>query len=264
LDKFFEKKILSTIEERLTPTQIETPRWTAQQFERQVLDSNPKVAVFDCDGTLWSCDSGVGFLDWSLRKGLVSRSTSDWVDTRYRAYQAGGVSEPVICGEMVQIYAGLREEELRSAAGRYVRKYVQPYFFPEMLALLAKLREANVELWAVSSTNKWVISEAVRELGFTDDHILAVELRVDQGLITTEILDVPTGEGKAVSLKRVGLDHPDAVFGNSAHDLAMLKLARHAFPVNPSPVLLTAAAENGWGYFLPEAAGGLAKAVGGE
>jgi phosphoserine phosphatase len=36
----------------------------------------------------------------------------------------------------------------------------------------------------------------------------------------------------------------------------MLKIARHAFPVNPSPALLAAAAINGWGYFMPHAADG--------
>jgi phosphoserine phosphatase len=62
----------------------------------------------------------------------------------------------------------------------------------------------------------------------------------------------------------VGLPAPDAVFGNSAHDLAMLEMARAAFPVNPTPALLEAAAKNGWGYFRPAAAEGAVHAVEGE
>ncbi len=248
----------------MTQAQIETPRWTAQEFERLVFDSNPKVAVFDCDGTLWSGDAGFGFMAWSLEKGLVSRSTSDWVDTRYRAYLAGNVSELDMCGEMVQIYAGLRDEELRAAAARYVRKFVQPRVFAEMAALVAALGKAGVVLWAVSSTNKWVVAEGVRDFGIPEERILAAEVRVADGLITTEILDVPTDKGKAVALARVGLTHPDAVFGNSVHDLAMLKMARNAFPVNPSPALREAAAKNGWGYFQPETAESGEAAVTGE
>jgi phosphoserine phosphatase len=87
---------------------------------------------------------------------------------------------------------------------------------------------------------------------------------VDAGLISSDILDVPTGEGKAETLKRVGLTAPDAVFGNSIHDLAMLEIARHAYPVNPSPALLEAAGKNGWGYFRPQAAEGVKAAVAGE
>jgi phosphoserine phosphatase len=238
----------------LTQTQIEIPRWTAPEFERLVFASNPKVAVFDCDGTLWGGDAGFGFMDWSLEKGLVSRSTCDWVDTRYRDYLAGNVSELDMCGEMVQIYAGLREQELREAAARYVHKFVQPRIFAEMAALVAALKQAGVEIWAVSSTNKWVIAEGMRGFGIPEERILAAEARVTGGLITTEILNVPTDEGKAATLKRVGITRPDAAFGNSIHDLAMLQAARNAFPVNPSPELLEAAAKNGWGYFLPEAA----------
>jgi len=75
---------------------------------------------------------------------------------------------------------------------------------------------------------------------------------------------VPTDEGKARALRRVGLDRPDAVFGNSIHDLAMLEIARNAFPVNPSPALLKAVAANGWGYFRPQAAEDAEAAVDGE
>jgi phosphoserine phosphatase len=44
----------------------------------------------------------------------------------------------------------------------------------------------------------------------------------------------------------------------------MLEMARCAYPVNPSPALIDAAARNGWGYFRPAAADGEAAAVGGE
>jgi len=65
---------------------------------------------------------------------------------------------------------------------------------------------------------------------------------------------VPTGEGKAVSLKRIGLDRPDAVFGNScticdARDGAL------RISVNPSPALMAAAAERGWAASLPHRRG---------
>jgi phosphoserine phosphatase len=249
---------------RVTPAQIEIPKWTAKEFERLVLGSRPKVAVFDCDGTLWSGDAGYGFMVWTLEQGLVSRATSDWIDTRHRAYRAGHVSELEICGEMVQIYAGLREQELRAAAAHYVQEFVRDRVFPEMASILTILLQSGVELWAVSSTNRWVIAEAVRDLGISEERVLAAEVRVVEGVISSEIIDVPTDEGKAGALRRVGLAVPDAVFGNSIHDLAMLEIARNAFPVNPSPALLEAAAKNGWGYFRPAAAEGVEAVVAGE
>jgi phosphoserine phosphatase len=245
-------------------SQIEIPRWTAQEFERIVLDCQPKVAVFDCDGTMWSGDSGYGFMVWSLEQGLVSRSTSDWIDTRYRGYLAGQVSEFEMCGEMVQIYAGLREQELRAAAALYVREFVSPRIFPEIASLIASLQQAGIDVWAVSSTNIWVVAEGVRTFGIAEERALAAKVRVTDGKITSDIVAVPTDEGKAEALRQAGLPAPDAVFGNSIHDLAMLEIARSAFPVNPSPALRQAAATHGWGYFQPKAAGGVEAAVSGE
>jgi len=248
----------------LTQAQIEVPRWSAKEFEEQVLKSGLRVAVFDCDGTLWSGDSGYGFMVWSMEHGLVSRSTSDWIDNRHRAYRAGNVSELDICGEMVQIYAGLREQELRAAAARYVDEHVRERVFAEMAGLVEQLRLRGVELWAASSTNKWVVAEGVRPFGIPEERVLAAEVKVAAEHITGELLDVPTDEGKVAALKRVGLPRPDAVFGNSIHDLAMLEVAAHPFPVNPSPALLEAAARHGWSYFRPAAADGINAAVDGE
>ena len=248
----------------MTATHIAIRKWTTEEFERLVFECKPKVAVFDCDGTLWSGDAGYGFMAWTLEQGLVSRSTNDWIDTRYRDYLAGNVSEVAMCGEMVQIYAGLRDAELRTAAARYVEEFVRQHIFEELFDLVARMRKSGVELWAVSSTNRWVIAEGVRDFGIPEERILAAEVRVKDGIITSEIVDVPTDEAKAAALKRAGLPRPDAVFGNSIHDLAMLEMARCAFPVNPSPALVDAAARNGWGYYRPKTAEGIDAAVNGE
>jgi phosphoserine phosphatase len=235
-------------------TQVEAAEYTAEELRNKVLALNPAVAVFDCDGTLWGGDAGLGFMNWSLEQGIVSRSTSDWIDSRHRAYRAGEVSEVTICGEMVQIYAGLREAELRVAAERYVSKFVTPQIFPEIAALVAELRDRGTQLWAVSSTNKWVIEEGVRAFGISAERVLAAEVAVNDGIITSDIVDVPTDEGKATALARVGLTRPDAIFGNSIHDLAMLEIAANAFPVNPSPALVEAATRHGWTCFRPAGA----------
>ena len=77
----------------------------------------------------------------------------------------------------------------------------------------------------MSSTNKWVVAEGVREFGIPEERVLAAEVKVADGNITSELVDVPTDEAKAAALVRVGLARPDAVFGNSIHDLAMLEIA---------------------------------------
>jgi phosphoserine phosphatase len=117
---------------------------TAGQLERAVLDAGAGTAVFDCDGTLWSADAGYGFMVWSLNEGLVSRNASDWIDSRYRLYRASLVDEVTMCGEMVQLYAGLRENEIRAAAARYFPVHIAPTIFPEMKRLVESLHARGV------------------------------------------------------------------------------------------------------------------------
>jgi phosphoserine phosphatase len=253
-----------TTKKQGSPAVIAAHQWSTEEFERLVFETEPKVAVFDCDGTLWGGDAGYGFMAWSLEQGLVSRSTNDWIDSRYRAYRNGEVSEVAMCGEMVQLYAGLRESELEAAAARYVDEFVRLRIFAEMSALVKRMRQVKIEIWAVSSTNRWVITEGLRDFGIPRERILAAEVRVHEGIITDQIVDVPTDAAKATALRRVGLPAPDAVFGNSIHDLAMLEMAQRPFPVNPSPALLEAAAKRGWGYFRPRSAEGVEAKVGGE
>ncbi len=227
-------------------------RLTTPEFFASVLAPATSVAVFDCDGTLWGGDAGYGFMVWSLETGLVSRNASDWIDSRYRLYRAGQVSEAAMCGEMVQVYAGLREDELRKATAEYFHAQIAPHIFPEMQELVAQLRAGGTDIWAVSSTNNWLIEEGVRDFGINPDRVLAAKVRVKDGVITSELVDVPTDEGKAISLARVGITSPDAVFGNSIHDAAMLAVAKRAFPVNATPALLQIAGDKGWPVYYPQ------------
>src|SRR6202140_5336845 len=76
-----------------------------------VLGLNPRLAVFDCDGTLWSGDAGEGFFDWELKRGVVSDEVVRWARARYADYRAGKVSEDAMCGEMVTLHQGLKETD---------------------------------------------------------------------------------------------------------------------------------------------------------
>lgn len=230
---------------------LSTRPLTTEQFHAAVHALNPKIAVFDCDGTLWSGDAGSGFMTWSIETGLVSREAADWIDARYRAYHRNEVSEIAMCGEMVQLYQGLREDELRRAARDFFVQKVERHIFPEMLQLIRDLRAAGTDIWAVSSTNDWVIEEGVRRFGISADRVLAARVEVKNGIITDVLTDVPTDEGKAASLNRAGIATPDAVFGNSVHDAAMLSIAGRAFPVNPSPGLLDRSAQENWPVYYP-------------
>ena len=221
------------------------------EFHAAVDALAPQIAVFDCDGTLWSGDAGTGFMRWSIESGLLSLEAIDWLDQRYRGYLRGDVSEIDICGEMVQVYHGLRESDVRAAAAEFFRSRIEKNIFPEMLALVRNLQARGCEIWAVSSTCDWVVEEGVRRFEIPTERILAARVAVVEGIVTRTLLDVPTDEAKVASLARVGITRPDTVFGNSIHDAAMLAIARRAFPIDPTPALLQRCAQEGWPVYYP-------------
>jgi phosphoserine phosphatase len=238
-----------------TSDTLTLPPLSTASFFARVQSLAPRVAVFDCDGTLWSGDAGTSFMRWSMETGLLSADATAWLNDRYEGYKRGEVSEIAICGEMVQVYRGLPVDQLRRAAANFFRERIEPHIFPEMAELVAVLQRKGCDIWAVSSTCDWVIEEGVSRFHIPPNRVLAACVECDSAgvatIATARLRDVPTGEGKVDSLRRAGITLPDAVFGNSVHDAAMLQIARTAFPVNPSPELLHLSALHDWSVYFP-------------
>jgi phosphoserine phosphatase len=229
-----------------------SPGLTSVQFVQQVLATRPAIAVFDCDGTLWSGDAGAEFFYWELERGFIAPEIDAAIRRRYDGYLAGQVDELAICGEMIQINKGASVERLREAAREFFDEVVAPRIFPELQELTRKLTEQGCELWAVSSTNNWVVEVGAAEFGIPTERVLAATLAVEDGLVTDRLLRVPTDELKQTAIEEVIARPVDAVFGNSIHDFAMLEKAKSAYAVNPSAELAAKAAALGWNVYWPE------------
>src|SRR5258708_7527081 len=180
-----------------------------------VLRLGPRLAVFDCDGTLWSGDAGESFFDWELKRGVVSDDVVRWARARYADYRAGKVSEDDMCGEMVTINRSLREAEAVELARTFFAENFVSRIFLEMKELVARLLETGCDVWAVSSTNEWVIREAMLHVGIAQGKILAAAAAIENGIITDRLTRLPSGPGKPKAiLEEIG-QVPDAAFGNS-------------------------------------------------
>jgi len=236
----------------LTPIQSE--------FIESVLTLKPRVATFDCDGTLWSGDAGEGFFSWELNQGLVSDDIVQWARQRYADYKAGKVAEDVMCGEMVTMHRGLQEEVVQQACDSYFAQAIAPNIFPEMRELVQRLRASGCDVWTVSSSNQWIIRSGMRSFGIPQNRILAAEVAVENGTIGRRISDrlirVPSGPGKSEAIRSVlksSSDHrPDCAFGNAIWDREMLAMSKHPFAINPNPDLKRIALANGWTVYQPQ------------
>jgi len=230
------------------------------EFLETVLSLKPRVAAFDCDGTLWSEDAGEGFFHWELdlapEKRLLPEPIVQWARKRHADYKAGRVDEDTMCGEMVTMHRGLREEVVQQAADAYFAQAIAPTIFPEMRELVERLRQSGCDIWAVSSSCQWVIRSGMRYFGIPQNRILAVEAIVENDLITDRLIRVPSGPGKPQALRSVlksSPEHkPDCAFGNAIWDREMLAMSNHPFVINPNPDLKEIAIANRWKIYQPD------------
>jgi phosphoserine phosphatase len=222
-----------------------------QRFISSVLTLRPRLAVFDCDGTLWPDDSGEQFLYWELEHKLLAPEVERWIIARYRDYKRGLIDETLMCGEMVTIHDGISCERLESTAREFFDERFAPRIFPEMRELTLRLRDDGCELWAVSSTNDWVISAAMRHFGIPAEHVLAACVHRENGCASRRLRQVPSGPDKPKAIVDAGIAQVDAAFGNSVFDAEMLEMAGHGFAVNPNPDLELRARQRGWTIYKP-------------
>ncbi|MGC2741940.1 MAG: haloacid dehalogenase-like hydrolase, partial [Candidatus Angelobacter sp.] len=174
-----------------------------QRFADSVLALRPDVAVFDCDGTLWSGDSGADFFYWQIDRGMFPDGVAERAAARYADYKQGKIDETEMCGEMVAINAGNSVQALQEAAEEFFSSIVEKRIFPEMLRLTRELESIGCEVWAVSSTNDWVVREGVKRFGIPRRRVLAASVHIEDGQITDRLIRVPSGPGKATAIAEV-------------------------------------------------------------
>jgi len=228
---------------------------TRHNFIDLVLSLSPRVAAFDCDGTLWSGDAGEGFFDWEIRTGLVSPEIGHAMRARYAEYKLGRVSEQEMCGEMFTMHKGISGATMMQAATEFMTQAFRGKVFDEMLHLVERLRVKGCDIWVVSSSNEWVIRVGMRQFGIAENRILAGTTAIENGVVTDRLVRLPSGPGKPLALREVlGNQNLDAAFGNSRWDTEMLAMAEHAFAINPNPDLEVVARERNWTVYFPDGA----------
>ena len=189
---------------------------------------------------------------WEIVNKVISPGIGERILVRYANYKQGKVGELEMCGEMVTLHNGLRLGEVEVAAEKFFAEVIEPRIFPEMQELANRLAEAGCELWAVSSTNEWVIRAGLRRFAIPMNHVLAASVEVDGAIVTGRLIRVPTDEYKATSIRQFIGENVDAVFGNSIHDEAMLRLAAHAYVVAPTSELQSVAKIEKWEVYVPQ------------
>jgi phosphoserine phosphatase len=206
------------------------------------------TAAFDADGTLWREDIGEAFLRHLVSLGRVRLPDGgDPYEEYERRVDADKRSGYVFAA---QLQAGLRASDVQAEAERFARDWIPSRIVAEVQELRALCGARGLRAVAVSASPLPIVLAAAPLAGFSPDHCLGIEVRVESGRFTSQAIEPVTyADGKVAALRARRWDRIDVGCGDSfTGDLALLRAARIAVVVAPSrgSPLADEAREQGW------------------
>jgi 2-haloalkanoic acid dehalogenase type II len=143
----------------------------------------PKVATFDCYGTLVDWEGGIGAFLYALmlREGVADPPPGRELRTRWEAIQFELVTGPYkpykqILGEATLAWCrenGLPENDAYAEAIVGSMRAWQP--FPDTRPALTAAREAGMRLVILSNTDRDIIDHSIKQIGVPFDAVVVAE-----------------------------------------------------------------------------------------
>lgn len=188
-----------------------------------------KVAVFDCDGTLFGqvpyylADEALYQYaedQYAGKKDSFSRTKMAIIDTLLNGNNVG----TSYVKRRIDFLSGLTVNEVEDIGKQSFHEKYQLKFYPEMRELLANLEEYGFEIWVLTASPELLYQDFVHEnLGIPKDRILGVKSVIKDGVITKQIVNpVPQDGGKADAIQTFIKTRPLFVGGNSRGDMEMM------------------------------------------
>lgn len=189
-----------------------------------------KVAVFDCDGTLFG----------QAPYYLADEALYDYAKRTYagkkdpKSIEKMQIVDSLINGDnvgvefvqnRVRFLSGMTADEVQALGDRMFHEKYQNKMYPEMKQLIANLENYGFEVWILSASPELLYQRfCAEQLGLPEDRILGVKSRVGEGNIVTDELVYPVSqdEGKADVVRTFIKADPLFVGGNSRGDLEMM------------------------------------------
>lgn len=194
-----------------------------------IVINEPKVAVFDCDGTLFG----------QVPYYLADEAIYDYAETHYEGEKDSlsrakmAIIDSLLNGDNVgteyvkrriDFLSGLTVEEVEDMGVRNFHDKYQMKFYPEMRQLLANLEEYGFEIWILTASPELLYQQFVHEnLGIPKTRILGVKSVIHKGEATDQLIDpIPQDAGKAEAIQTFIKTRPLFVGGNSRGDMEMM------------------------------------------
>ena len=199
-------------------------------LESTVPMNTRKVAVFDCDGTLFG--QAPYYLADEALYDFAKRNYEGKTDSLSVAKMK--IVDQLLHGDnvgvdfvqnRVRFLSGLTADQIQAMGNDMFHQKYQNKMYPEMKALIANLENFGFEVWILSASPELLYQRfCAEQLGLPADRILGVKSRVGEGNVVTDELVFPVSqdEGKADVVRTFIKADPLFVGGNSRGDLEMM------------------------------------------
>jgi phosphoserine phosphatase len=211
-------------------------------FDRIPLQDEPRLALWDADGTLWENDIADDCTIWMIGTGRI-KTGHQWAEYK-RIYAEDA---PAGCRYLLTFFAGLSLEQLTAHVNSYWREFMKLDYIEEPVEGLHYLAARGFETWVVTGSPTDFLFPLCDRLPV--QKIVGMDFEVDgDGILTGRHAGIScAGPGKAEKVVSLWPHPIQFAAGNALLDEAMLRLARDvAWAVHPHPDLAEIAKREGW------------------
>lgn len=188
-----------------------------------------KVAVFDCDGTLFGqapyylADEAIYAYAKAHYEGKKDPRSVEKMKVIHRMLHGSNTGMDYV-RQRISFLAGMTTEEVQRMGEDCFKEKYRGKFYPQMRELLGNLKAYGFEIWVLTASPELLYQQFVHDqTGIPVDHILGVKSVVIHDSVTSAlVLPVPQDAGKAAAVQTFIKAQPLFCGGNSRGDMEMM------------------------------------------
>jgi len=208
------------------------------------------AAFFDMDHTITWENSGLSFIRYARKKGLIS--TSYLVKSIYKIilYRLSLLNIDDWYEKNMEFLSGIRLEDMEDFCDIWFSETLEKAIYREAHDLINEHRDQGRRVVIISNSPSFFVRPMASSLAVSD--IVCTQVEVSEGVLTGRLIKpLCYGEGKKLYARKWaeanGVDLSSSYFYTDSYfDMALMKVVGHPYATNPDMRLRKAAAEYHW------------------